>query len=79
MTRWVFALRAWRAMLRGDFDAACLVVIEARKRGVERLPGLGALDARTAHLVRAGLAAGRLLRDAPAPLPENVTPIRRSR
>ena len=46
----------------GHIDDAMLVVIRARKAlGVERLPGLAELDAKTAHLVRAGLAAGRLL------------------
>lgn len=46
----------------GHIDAAMLVVIRARRHvGVKRLPGLAALDSKTAHLVRAGLAAGRLL------------------
>jgi hypothetical protein len=46
----------------GHIDDAMLVVIRAKKcLGVERLPGLAELDAKTAHLVRAGLAAGRLL------------------
>lgn len=46
----------------GHIDDAMLVVIRAKKSlGIERLPGLAELDAKTAHLVRAGLAAGRLL------------------
>ena len=46
----------------GHIDDAMLVVIRAKKcMNVERLPGLAELDAKTAHLVRAGLAAGRLL------------------
>lgn len=46
----------------GHIDDAMLVVIRAKKcMGVDRLPGLAELDAKTAHLVRAGLAAGRLL------------------
>lgn len=44
----------------GHMDEAMQVVIRANKSlGVDRL--LGELDAKTAHLVRAGLAAGRLL------------------
>lgn len=46
----------------GHIDDAMLVVIRAKKTiGVDRLAGLAKLDAKTAHLVRAGLAAGRLL------------------
>lgn len=46
----------------GHIDDAMLVVIRAKKTmGVDRLAGLAELDAKTAHLVRAGLAAGRLL------------------
>lgn len=46
----------------GGIDEAMLVVIRAKKcMGIERLPGLAKIDAKTAHLVRAGLAAGRLL------------------
>lgn len=44
----------------GHIDEAMQVVIRSNKHlGVERL--VGELDAKTAHLVRAGLAAGRLL------------------
>ncbi len=46
----------------GHIDDAMLVVIRAKKcMSIDRLPGLAELDAKTAHLVRAGLAAGRLL------------------
>jgi hypothetical protein len=46
----------------GHIDDAMLVIIRAKKSmAVERLGGLAELDAKTAHLVRAGLAAGRLL------------------
>ena len=46
----------------GHIDDAMLVVIRAKKSmAIDRLPGLAELDAKTAHLVRAGLAAGRLL------------------
>lgn len=46
----------------GHIDDAMLVVIRAKKSmAIDRLGGLAELDAKTAHLVRAGLAAGRLL------------------
>jgi len=46
----------------GHIDDAMLVVIRAKKSlNIDRLSGLAELDAKTAHLVRAGLAAGRLL------------------
>ena len=46
----------------GHIDDAMHVVIRAKKMlGVDRLSGLAELDSKTAHLVRAGLAAGRLL------------------
>lgn len=46
----------------GHIDDAMLVVIRAKKSmSIDRLGGLAELDAKTAHLVRAGLAAGRLL------------------
>lgn len=49
-------------MHTGHIDEAMQVVLRAKKcMGVERLVGLADLDAKTAHLVRAGLAAGRLL------------------
>lgn len=52
-----------RAYLHGGhMDEAMMVVLRAKKSlGIDRLPGLARLDAKTAHLVRAGLAAGRLL------------------
>ena len=46
----------------GQIDEAMLVVIRTKRNlGMDRLPGLAELDSKTAHLVRAGLAAGRLL------------------
>lgn len=49
-------------MHAGHMDEAMAVILRAKKfLGVDRLPGLVDLDAKTAHLVRAGLAAGRLL------------------
>ena len=46
----------------GHIDDAMLVVIRAKKSlNIDRLSGLAELDSKTAHLVRAGLAAGRLL------------------
>jgi hypothetical protein len=58
----LFTVLARAYLHGGHIDDAMLVVIRAKKAlGVERLPGLAELDAKTAHLVRAGLAAGRLL------------------
>ncbi len=49
-------------MHAGHIDDAMLVIIRAKKcMAIDRLAGLAELDAKTAHLVRAGLAAGRLL------------------
>lgn len=52
-----------RAYLRsGHVDDAMLVIIRAQNSlDVKRLRGIGELDAKTAHIVRAGIAAGRLL------------------
>ena len=52
-----------RAYLRGGHvDDAMLVIIRAQNSlDVKRLRGIGELDAKTAHIVRAGIAAGRLL------------------
>lgn len=52
-----------RAYLHGGhIDDAMLVVLRAKKSlDCDKLPELARLDAKTAHLVRAGLAAGRLL------------------
>ncbi|MBI2601870.1 MAG: hypothetical protein HYW48_02340 [Deltaproteobacteria bacterium] len=71
----------------GQIDKAMQVILQAQKSiGAERLPGLSESDAKTAHLIRAGIAAGRLLdggglatmfikSDARHPLaPENVIP-----
>lgn len=46
----------------GHIDDAMLVVLRAKKSlGIERLPGLAELNSKTAHLIRAGLSAGKLL------------------
>ena len=46
----------------GHIDDAMLVVLRAKKSlACDRLPAMARLDAKTAHLVRAGLAAGRLI------------------
>ena len=52
-----------RAYLHGGhIDDAMLVILRAKKSlDCDRLPEIARLDAKTAHLVRAGLAAGRLL------------------
>lgn len=52
-----------RAYLHGGhIDDAMMVVLRAKKHlNTDRLPALARLDAKTAHLVRAGLAAGKLL------------------
>jgi hypothetical protein len=51
-------------MQTGHMDDAMLVIIRAyNSLGVKRLRGLGELDIRTAHIVRAGISAGRLLDD----------------
>lgn len=46
----------------GDIDKAMQIILHAEKTiGVNRLTGLADLDAKTAHLIRAGIAAGRML------------------
>ena len=46
----------------GHIDDAMTVVQRAKKTlNLDRLPGLHRLDSKTAHLIRAGLAAGKLL------------------
>lgn len=46
----------------GDIDKAMQTILHAQKTiGVNRLTGLADLDAKTAHLIRAGIAAGRML------------------
>jgi hypothetical protein len=45
-----------------QIDDAALTVIRANKSiGVTKLANVGELDVKTAHIVKAGLAAGRLL------------------
>jgi hypothetical protein len=58
----LYTMLARAYMHAGHIDTGMMVVIRAKKTlRIERLPGLADLDAKTAHLVRAGLAAGRLL------------------
>ena len=58
----LYTLLARAYMHAGHIDDAMMVIIRAKKTvGAERLPGLAELDAKTAHLVSAGLAAGKLL------------------
>ena len=58
----LFSILARAYLHTGHIDEAMQVVIRSNKSlGVDRLIGLAELDAKTAHLVRAGLAAGRLL------------------
>lgn len=58
----LYTVLARAYMHAGHIDDAMLVVIRAKKcMAIDRLAGLAELDAKTAHLVRAGLAAGRLL------------------
>lgn len=61
MTRYPWSL-AWRVrylLLLGRVDAAMQLVVQAKKR--HRLDAVAGITAKEAHLVRAGLAAGRLL------------------
>lgn len=58
----LYTLLARAYMHAGHIDDAMSVVIRAKKSiNIERLPGMMEMDAKTAHLVRAGLAAGKLL------------------
>jgi hypothetical protein len=84
-----YTLLARAYLHAGHIDDAMLVVIRAKKcLGVDRLPSLAELDAKTAHLVRAGLAAGRLLdggglatmfvKSSPPKEPAEKAPIKRA-
>ena len=58
----LYTILARAYMHTGHIDEAMHVILRAKKSlGTDRLVGLVELDAKTAHLVRAGLAAGRLL------------------
>ena len=58
----LYTILARAYMHAGHIDEAMQVVLRAKKNlEIDRLVGLIDLDAKTAHLVRAGLAAGRLL------------------
>lgn len=46
----------------GNVDKAMQIILHVQKTtGVNRLTGLADLDAKTAHLIRAGIAAGKML------------------
>ena len=55
--------RVTRLYLRlGHVDEAALAIIRAHKvTGTSKLPGLKDLDVKTAHIIKAGIAAGRML------------------
>ena len=58
----LYTLLARMYLYGGHIDAALLLIMRVHKvLGIDRLPGLPELDAKTAHLVRASIAAGRLL------------------
>ena len=49
-------------LYRGHIESALLIILRARKvLRIDRLPALPELDIKTAHLIRAGIAAGKLL------------------
>lgn len=51
-------------LMMGQVDDAMIVMNRVKKvTGLERLPGIPELDADTAHIVRASLAAGRIMSD----------------
>lgn len=58
----LFSVLARAYLHIGHIDDAMQVVIRANQTlGVDRIVGLAQLDAKTAHLVRAGIAAGKIL------------------
>lgn len=59
---WLFANVTLLYLQNGHIDDASLTVIRANKSiGVSKLSGVSNLDVKTAHIVKAGIAAGRLL------------------
>lgn len=70
----------------GNIDKAMQIVLQAQKNlDVEKLPELYEIDAKTAHLIRAGIAAGRMLEGGGLATmfvktdhPKNQQPIRKS-
>lgn len=51
-------------LMRGDIELACLTVIRANHfLGIDRLPNMPDFDLKTAHVVKAGIAASRLLEE----------------
>ena len=58
----LYTLLARMYLYSGHIDGALLLTVRVRKvLGIDRLPALPELDVKTAHLVRASMAAGRLL------------------
>lgn len=51
-------------LLSGQLEDAALIVIRANQQlGLDRLPGNPSFDVKTAHVVKAGITAGKLLED----------------
>ena len=58
----LYTLLARMYLYSGHIDGALLLIVRVRKvLGIDRLPALPELDVKTAHLVRASIAAGKLL------------------
>lgn len=58
----LYTLLARMYLYSGHIDGALLLTVRVRKvLGIDRLPALPELDVKTAHLVRASMAAGKLL------------------
>lgn len=58
----LYTLLARMYLYSGHIDGALLLIVRVRKvLGIDRLPALPELDVKTAHLVRASVAAGKLL------------------
>ena len=58
----LYAILARAHMHLGHIDDSMSTILRTNKKlGVRRLPGLANIDVKTAHLLRAALAAGRLL------------------
>ena len=58
----LYTLLARLYLYSGHIDGALLLIVRVRKvLGIDRLPALPELDVNTVHLVRASIAAGKLL------------------